>query len=79
MIGIMVFFLMATTVYALNTNDRNNDFVNESTMPNQNCPYYDETTRNHNCPNNENGYRWYNHGHNGSSHGRHGSCPRCNR
>ncbi len=63
-IGTIAISLMATTVYALNTSNDKKTLVSETT-PNyhncpynnytkENCPYYDETTDTHNCPNREN-------------------------
>ena len=86
--GIVTFSLMATTAYALNDTSSNNDFVNEPMIYNQNCPYhdgseecpyYDETTGSHACPNSENRNYRHNHGGNRSSYARHTECPRYNR
>lgn len=79
MIGIAAFSLTATTVYALSDNSSNNSVVNETTGYNQNCPYYNDTTATHNCPNSEKGNCQHNHGGNGNGYGRHGRCPRHNR
>lgn len=74
-IGVATFSLMVSTVYALNSNDKDN-IVNNQIGYNQNCPYhengeecpyYDEMSNTHNCLYNEN-----------SQHNHHG-CGRQNR
>lgn len=71
-VGVVAFALMITTAYALN--DSSNNSINESTAYNQNCPYYDESTHTHNCPNNKNGNCPNNYS--GNRYGRQGGCHR---
>ena len=79
-VGIAAFSLMATTVYALNSNE-NSKIVNESTPYNQNCPYHNSnedcpyhsnTTSSYDCPNCESGNYYHHNNGNGNHYGRHG-------
>lgn len=83
-VGIGALSLMATTVYALN----DNNLVNEATTykqncpyhnNNENCPYYDEATGTHNCPNSEDGNCQHNNSGNMNGYGRQGRCHHHNR
>lgn len=49
--GIIAFSLMITTVYAFNNKSENNNFLNNQTSNNQNCPY----CNNSDCPYQNNG------------------------